>query len=508
MAVTSDVFCSMLLSAYGGSQYGRDLGGTGLLMPRPYREGMTLRPGGIYVAADDPPTDTKTPCLIICSGPNSRGAWKLSRQRILALDGTDPDMALQDAMDIYERISSWEALMQTRILDGAEIPDLVEATLPLLDNSITVTDHDLRFIAYCELGPDGHPHLSEEESRVPVESLPYLSSELGSLMRNHDPFFFEDEGGNLNYCINVFSGSSYVGCCSIESDAHPFQDFELALFRRFAGFIETSISLHARKRKPRTPTLEILITGMLGGSRPNSRDLQRSLEMFLEGNCLPYDSPLSWVCAVIPESNHVGGLSSGYLLDELRQRLARSVIVEKDDSLVAFILSSTSDRQEEAAAGELRPLLENLGLDAGISRPFSDISLARLLFLQAQAALITGNDCHLEERCHLFSECELDYLLGCCTRELGTAALIPPELVELSHIGENGVDYVGTLRTYLDCDCNASRAAEHLYLHRSTMVQRLERIREVVDLDDERKKLLLRIVLHLADLSWAIMQQR
>ena len=40
-----------------------------------------------------------------------------------------------------------------------------------------------------------------------------------------------------------------------------------------------------------------------------------------------------------------------------------------------------------------------------------------------------------------------------------------------------------TLETYLSCGGNIARAAEQLYVHRNTLVQRLDKLRELLGLD-------------------------
>jgi DNA-binding PucR family transcriptional regulator len=40
-----------------------------------------------------------------------------------------------------------------------------------------------------------------------------------------------------------------------------------------------------------------------------------------------------------------------------------------------------------------------------------------------------------------------------------------------------------TLETYLSCGGNIARAAEQLYVHRNTLVQRLDKLQELVGLD-------------------------
>lgn len=55
----------------------------------------------------------------------------------------------------------------------------------------------------------------------------------------------------------------------------------------------------------------------------------------------------------------------------------------------------------------------------------------------------------------------------------------------LDHDRENGTEYCKTLRTYVECGCSATRAAQALYLHRNTMAKRLNRIGELCGLYPE-----------------------
>jgi DNA-binding PucR family transcriptional regulator len=91
-------------------------------------------------------------------------------------------------------------------------------------------------------------------------------------------------------------------------------------------------------------------------------------------------------------------------------------------------------------------------------------------------------------------------LLRCCG-EFSTEMMVPPELVRLYRRSSTDVDYIETLRTFLDNDCRITRTANVLYLHRTTMVKRLEKMREHVNLDDPDRRLYLRMCLHLPDIE-------
>ena len=67
----------------------------------------------------------------------------------------------------------------------------------------------------------------------------------------------------------------------------------------------------------------------------------------------------------------------------------------------------------------------------------------------------------------------------------------------IAHDREKGTQYVRTLKCWFENDYNATRTAKALFIHRSTFLDRMERIREIgkLDLDDPGSKLHLMLML-------------
>jgi DNA-binding PucR family transcriptional regulator len=84
-------------------------------------------------------------------------------------------------------------------------------------------------------------------------------------------------------------------------------------------------------------------------------------------------------------------------------------------------------------------------------------------------------------------------------RELADVPALEPfgALIEplREHDRARGSDLVRTLRTYFAAGTNASEAADRLFLHRNSMLYRLERIQKLtgLDLKDDRVALALRL---------------
>jgi DNA-binding PucR family transcriptional regulator len=70
----------------------------------------------------------------------------------------------------------------------------------------------------------------------------------------------------------------------------------------------------------------------------------------------------------------------------------------------------------------------------------------------------------------------------------------------VSYDEQNRTELVGTLRAYLEADCNMNVTASAVFAHRHTIASRLDRIRELTGLDparyEDRERLGLGLKVH------------
>ena len=85
---------------------------------------------------------------------------------------------------------------------------------------------------------------------------------------------------------------------------------------------------------------------------------------------------------------------------------------------------------------------------------------------------------------HRFNDIAFDYILEQATRKLPGYMICHEQLLRLKYADEeNGTEYLRTLRLYLDNHLNAVQTARDLFVHRSTFLYRLERIRTILGTD-------------------------
>ena len=97
---------------------------------------------------------------------------------------------------------------------------------------------------------------------------------------------------------------------------------------------------------------------------------------------------------------------------------------------------------------------------------------------------------------YYFDSYVLDYIYDCASREMPMELLNSSALRKLKkYDAENNAEFYHTLEVYLKFERNVLRTSKELFIHRSTLSYRLDRIKKLinVDLDNpiERLKLLL-----------------
>lgn len=330
-----------------------------------------------------------------------------------------------------------------------------------------------------------------------------------SLIRRREPYVAEeiadeDEGifGVSSYCINLFEGDAYLGTCALKEEKHPLHEHDRALFAMFAGYVRGCLSVQAKNTGNQLVTVHTVFEQILQGYPVSMRDMSYAMGLVeFRMNVDPSASESKWCCTVIQAMRQNKELPEAYLCKTVEDILPRMTALLFDGAIVAFSLLETGKHRKDQICAPLEDYLEDMGFIAGVSRTFHDPFHARTFYRQAKNALEMSFEFPSEMHCHLFGDHVLDYMLANCCGEFDAESIVAPELVRLYRCGSSGPDYVDTLRYFLDNGCHTTQTAEAMYLHRSTLIKRLDRIREHVNLDSPERRLYLQICLHLPDVE-------
>ena len=159
----------------------------------------------------------------------------------------------------------------------------------------------------------------------------------------------------------------------------------------------------------------------------------------------------------------------------------------------------------------LKKFLADTSGIAGVSNGFTDLFGARIAYLQAESAIENGMITNPETELFYFQTYALISMVINSMGNLPAEAYFSEKLQNLIKHDKNGpISYLDTLRVFLRSSLSYSQTAEELYIHRSTVVDRISRIeRELdVDLKDPDTRLQLEIILKAMEIEDMVQQAR
>jgi sugar diacid utilization regulator len=175
-----------------------------------------------------------------------------------------------------------------------------------------------------------------------------------------------------------------------------------------------------------------------------------------------------------------------YLTVEIERKWQGCIGFEYEKRLMVLVnkeqFSSSEDDMpfRQALAYFLRESL----LVAGISRTIETVKDIYPAYKQAEAAIEIGVSEAPTNWSFNFEGYALSYLLKNGKGEFEPEYVCSEKLLSLRRCdGSKNTEYYKTLNTYFSCRLNASAAAKKLCLHRSSFLNRMERIQKLANID-------------------------
>lgn len=391
---------------------------------------------------------------------------------------------MNDMQEIFDTADGWERKIHDLMLEHAGMERLLQVTFEFLQNPLTVIGLDFTFVA-----------------------------EAGSKYLPPRARLYTDEGLNVEYVNALLQNETYremadthetvmfpayiSGCRSMNRNL--FVD-EKATHRLILTECRVEITqgvicvLDILSEK-----LEFLLAHEEEETDPD-RDIEQIFVRVLSDRTADYMqisrelSELGWggnheyMCLILQITYlNQQNLSTKAISRYIKKKLGDSVSFLYQDEIVVFFDLTRLGMNQEEVAGKLVYFIRDTYLKAGYSRVMTGHMNLRRQYVQAKTALDVGSRKKPYLWIHYFSQVAMTYILEQATKRLPGTMICHEGLLELKkHDEENQTQYMETLRVYLEQHLSATQAARELFIHRSTFLYRLDRIREILqsDLDD------------------------
>ena len=400
----------------------------------------------------------------------------------------------QCIQSIYDTYDEWETRLFDCFKAEADLSGILHASLPVFDCPLMVLNSrfELLEIAAPE-GSDFNTEFRVENNSISEASMKEYLSLRNLSTDTHGPILVEKENVRT-LCFNLFNkNDEYIGCFCLDLSRSEISDGVTAAAGYLAENLEACLVRNPNYLATHQSTMKQLLKQLIDELpiNPHQRWLLEASHKETRYLCLSLHPlpdkvpfPVPYACSLL-ETNFPGSFAFPH----------------EDIILAVLDISSFSGEDgdyKEALIQKLPPLLETLRLYAGVSNEFRDLYDIKMYFHQAESAIENGLLVRRENSFYFFSSFALTEMV---TNSLGgfPAQVFYPDGMQelLDHDDATGVSYLETLRLFLDENMNYSSTAKLLFLHRTTLINRIERIEKKlkIDLSDPNERLQLQILL-------------
>lgn len=407
---------------------------------------------------------------------------------------------LYDAFDVvqqlFEHYSAWDVELQNAINNDASLDEILKISIRFFHNPIFVHDTDF-YIMSCPLwvermtaweidvrtGREMVPFYVINDFKVNPEYLSTLQT-IGAQM-----FSAELRGYQILY-VNLWCDSRYEGrICILEIQS----DIRLGQYMA-AEYLARVISFYITKKN----LFRISLGNDYGQFFVDVLSRNVDADQILERICfLGWNQNDNYFFSKLGmEQRDFDMMSQVGAFNYIESKISASHAFHFDKSIVVLVNLTVAKTDRTEVLSNLAYLVREGLFKLGASSVFNDFTEAADYYLQACIALEYGRKSGSMIWCYLFEDYVMPYIFDVVGEKLEPSILCSRQLQELMRYDkENNTMLYETLDVYLKNERNAVRTAKELFIHRSTLFYRLDRIKKLVnlDLDDPNIRLYLEI---------------
>lgn len=406
---------------------------------------------------------------------------------------------IQSIFDYYEQ---WEQqLIHVCHTDGS-LEDLLELSLPVFKNPLWISDTNFSLAAEAGLkeAAEEYEIFTKPEMRIDYMNAFHQDEACRIPKDSRVPVLFPAYiTGHRSLNLNLFLDGRQEYYLSMLEWNSPVTEADSYLLTVLAQHAEYLLHRIHSESSSRSNTLQSTFQSILSDRTADYMGISRILASV---GWLPEHL---YLCVLL-QPNLSGGASLGAktICNYMETEFSSCCCLVFQENAVAFFNLTLMNTEPEDLHSKLAYFIRDSFLKAGYSRSMKGHMNLRRQYLQARTALTLGCEIHPELWIHHFSRIALPYILRQASKVLPGPMLCHEKLLDLQESDKvQNTEYMKTLKTYLDHNLNTVQSAKSLYIHRSTFLYRLERIKAILetDLEDPDELFYLNLSFRLLELN-------
>lgn len=404
---------------------------------------------------------------------------------------------------VFDRYMEWDWALQQALNSPKPLDEMLIASMKVFRNPMFI--HDANFFIMSSPVYVSGMLIWERDPKTgqpmtPMETINdfKVDEEYQAGLNEKKPILFSsNQRGYRILFINLWNHGYYEGRILVDEIQSAIQPGDFYAIEYLGKVIEMCFKKQDLFRLSMGNAMEQFGVDLLNGQIYDEQQLVSYLH-FLSWN--RYDT---YLCLrIITEQEKFNFISSSVTMGQINQLIPTGITFVYDNSIVVIVNLSYIHLNSAQILSKLAIVLREGLLKIGVSSELHDFMMVAMGYRQAKIALKFGRISSSTQWYYYFSEYMLDYLIDCSKKELPLQMVCVESLYKLKEYDkENNTELYHTLFVYLKLERNVLQTSKELYIHRSTLTYRIERIRNLtgVDLNDPKERLKLLISFYMIE---------
>lgn len=484
MLLNLDIISGALSDAYCVSRFGPESRSLSLRRPVFYTQGMEICADRLYVFRPQQIPDSLPDCpaCFVCFGAQVPRTWLSGGHQILNIrEDVDPELVFAQIQEIFDRFELWDTAIRDELekADTFDLKRVIQIGVQVLQNPICVSNQFLQFLYTSEIVHDANGAaqvlVHDTPSPFPLDGLDNIREYSRKEREIRTPYLtaarvITPPENHKTYCNNLYPMDHFAGCIYLKEIYHPFQTSDYLLADWFFAYFQKAYIKYLHRAGHSDTRQSVVLSKLLNGTNISLQ----------ERACFALQPGESWRCFKLTGKRNASYMPPDYMCAILNTMLPSNVYAVLHHQEIVGVLRESGNTGANAAHTMFCKVLERMEYTAGVSADFSEIQAAPQYMLQAYFAADEMERKEESAVLYFFEEGFFQYLLIAATGEFPLASFFPRSFrLLLEHDKEKGTEYIHTLRVLLNNEMNMTKSAEQLYIHRTSLLKRMERMEKL-----------------------------
>lgn len=403
-------------------------------------------------------------------------------------DRYDIIAVFNEVQDVFYKYETWNNNLMKSIASHESLQSIANKAASELDNPFVVFDIAFKIITTGGNIPKDYEGTSWEsiinKEYIPLETFQFPDNDLYFFLKHNKEIYYPQGSpynSNMNIFLNIYVEGQLFAILA-ESDVNvEFTNGQLSLIIHIRNMLEFGLTSYF-KSKGTSEILTYYVEKLLKGLPVSEKILRHYLE--------ERGWSISGYFCVYTLSNLNGEQLSDnqeeFCLLRIKKMVKSAIVFTYDHYIIVITKQMTKDI-DTSFIEEMGQLLNKLELRCGYSHLFYHFSELQSYYNQSRLAILEGEIIDPEKVAWNFNDYYFQYIINVLSNSINLKTLCHPGILKLlNYDKENNTDYIKCVQTYLVNGCNLSQTGKDLFMHRNTLVYRLEKIQQMLEIDVEK----------------------